>query len=190
MSTNNEAPSGRRGRGRPKGSKNGPNAGAVGRPRKDGQPPRNRSGTNRSGTIHVAENSESNLSVTESAKTSRAVSLAGLGRSQSVVSHEAHATDAEVRAQGEPNTGESAPSNPFDTETNTEVERSFASTVKGKQKAVDTNTVVEDAEFEGCEVPIEITGMASRIEDIELENTGAVVGRQTFSKRPKAVTTR
>ncbi|KAJ3501690.1 hypothetical protein NLJ89_g9226 [Agrocybe chaxingu] len=29
----------RRGRGRPKGSKNGPDAGAVGRPRKDGQPP-------------------------------------------------------------------------------------------------------------------------------------------------------
>ena len=32
----------RRGRGRPKGSRNKPDAGPVGRPRKDGQPPRNR----------------------------------------------------------------------------------------------------------------------------------------------------
>jgi hypothetical protein len=32
-------------RGRPKGSKNGPNAGSVGRPRKDGQPPKKRNGT-------------------------------------------------------------------------------------------------------------------------------------------------
>src|SRR5258707_15272610 len=31
-----------RGRGRPKGQKNGPNAGKVGRPRKDGQPPQKR----------------------------------------------------------------------------------------------------------------------------------------------------